>query len=60
MRKLGYKIHSTVDADSKVILDSKITIGAIHNIKVYLQRINYIKTKYNWDIKYAIADRVYR
>ena len=44
-RALRYKVHSAIDADSRVILDSKITIGATHDTKVYLERIKYIKTE---------------
>jgi len=58
-RSLRYKVHSTIDADSRVILDSKITTGATHDTKVYLERIKYIKTKYKLNIKEAIADRGY-
>ena len=58
-RKLRYKVHSTIDADSRVILDSKITTGAVHDTKVYLERIKYIQTKYKFSIKEAIADRGY-
>ena len=29
-RALRYKVHSTIDADSRVILNSKITTGAVH------------------------------
>ena len=35
-RALRYKVHSTIDADSRVILDSKITTGAVHDTRVYL------------------------
>jgi IS5 family transposase len=58
-RALRYKMHSTIDADSRVILDSQITTGATHDTKVYLERIKYIKTKYKLNIKEAIADRGY-
>jgi transposase len=58
-RALRYKVHSTIDANSRVILDSKITTGATHDTKVYLERIEYIKKKYKLNIKEAIADRGY-
>ena len=58
-RALRYKVHSTIDADSRVILDSKITTGAVHDTRVYLERIEYIKRKYKLNIKEAIADRGY-
>lgn len=58
-RALRYKVHSTIDADSRVILDSKITTGAVHDTKIYLERIEYIEKKYSLNIHEAIADRGY-
>ena len=58
-RALRYKVHSTIDADSRVILDSKITTGATHDTKVYLERIEYIKKKYKLNNKKDISDRGY-
>jgi hypothetical protein len=56
---LKYKLHSTIDADSRVILDCNITTGALHDTKIYLDRIEYIQGKYRLNIKEAIADRAY-
>jgi transposase len=58
-RGLRYKIHSSIDADSRVILDSNITTGACHDTVVYLERLKYIQNKYHLNIKEVIADRGY-
>lgn len=58
-RKLKYKVHTSIDADSRVILDNKVTTGACHESTVYLSRINYIKEKYVLPIQQVIADRGY-
>ena len=58
-RNLKYKAHISIDADSRVILDSKITTGSLHETQVYLDRIFYIKNKYQLPISVVIADRGY-
>lgn len=42
-RSLKYKIHISIDADSRVVLDNKVTTGACHETQIYLDRISYIK-----------------
>ena len=58
-RGLKYKIHTTIDADSRVILNSKITTGAIHDTKIFIEQIKSIKSDYNLNITEAIANRGY-
>jgi transposase len=58
-RKLKYKVHTSIDANSRVILDNKVTTGACHETQVYLDRLKYIESKYALSIKEAIADRGY-
>jgi transposase len=58
-KKLKYKIHTSIDADSRVILDNKVTTGAYHETRIYLERLEYIKNKYELSIQEAIADRGY-
>lgn len=58
-RTLKYKAHMTIDADSRVVLDAKITTGAIHESQVYLQQIETIEKNFRLNIKEAIADRAY-
>lgn len=56
---LKYKIHTSIDASSRIILDNKATTGSIHETTIYLERLNYIRNKYNLKISEAIADRGY-
>lgn len=49
----------TIDADSRVVLDTKITTGATHESQVYLQRIETIEKNLGLDIHEATADRAY-
>ena len=56
---LKYKSHTTIDADSRVIIDCNISTGSCHDTKEYLERIAYIQNKYGFIIKEAIADRGY-
>lgn len=58
-RTLKYKAHMTIDADSRVVLDTKITTGATHESQVYLQQIEKIENDLNVNINTAIADRAY-
>lgn len=58
-RTLKYKAHITIDADSRVVLDSKITTGATHESQVYLQQIETIEKDLGLNINEAIADRAY-
>ena len=58
-QKLKYKVHTSIDADSRVILDNKVTTGACHETQVYLNRLKYIENKYALSIQEAIADRGY-
>ena len=58
-QKLKYKVHTSIDADSRVILDNKVTTGACHETQVYLDRLKYIENKYALSIQEAIADRGY-
>ncbi len=46
-RGLKYKIHTSIDADSMVILENKVTTGVCHDTQVYLSRLEYIGSKYH-------------
>ena len=52
-------MHTTIDIDSRVILNSKITTGAIHDTKIFIEQIKSIKSDYNLNITEAIANRGY-
>lgn len=58
-RTLKYKTHFTIDADSKVILNAKVTTGATHESQVYLEQIESIKNELAITIQEATADRAY-
>ncbi|CAM4380782.1 MAG: IS1182 family transposase ISCaa15 [Legionellaceae bacterium] len=56
---LKYKIHLSVDADSRVILAIQATTGACHNLQPYLKQLNTIEERYQLTIKETTADRAY-
>jgi hypothetical protein len=58
-RSLKYKVHISIDKDSRVVLDSKVTTGSCHETQIYLDRLFHIKSKYNLEMKSVIADRAY-
>jgi transposase len=58
-RGLKYKVHQTVDADSRVILDTTVTTGACHDSQVYVEQLHTIKQADDLTIREAIADRGY-
>jgi transposase len=58
-RTLKYKAHMTIDADSRVVLDTKITTGATHESQVYLKQIETIEEDLKLNVNVAIADRAY-
>lgn len=58
-RSLKYKVHISIDAESRVILDNKVTTGCLYETQIYLDRLAYIKDRYNLSILSVIADRGY-
>ena len=58
-RELKYKNHCTIDADSRVILDVRVSTGSEHDTLCYLDDIKNISDANNFTIKEAIADRAY-
>ncbi|WP_165482847.1 transposase, partial [Legionella gresilensis] len=58
-RTLKYKAHVCTTSQSRVILDIKITTGAVHDSQSYLEQLNAIKLGLNHDIDEVIADRAY-
>ncbi len=58
-RQLKYKVHQSIDADSRVILDRHVTTGARHDNQPYLEQLQRIRGRYNITIGEAIADRGY-
>ncbi|GAG06889.1 unnamed protein product, partial [marine sediment metagenome] len=58
-RQLKYKVHQTIDADSRVILDTEVTTGARHDNQPYVQQLQRVRDRYKITIREAIADRGY-
>jgi len=58
-RQLKYKVHLSIDADSRVILDTHVTTGARHDNQPYLDQLKRIRERYAVTIQEAIADRGY-
>jgi transposase len=58
-RQLKYKVHQSIDADSRVILDTEVTTGARHDNQPYLRQLQRIRDRYKITIREAIADRGY-
>jgi transposase len=58
-RQLKYKVHQSIDADSRVILDTHVTTGARHDNQPYLEQLQRIRDRYKVTIGEAIADRGY-
>lgn len=56
-RELKYKVHNSIDASSRVIIDPKVTTGKIHDSQIYLERLNYMAQKHG--IAAVMADRSY-
>lgn len=58
-QQLKYKVHQSIDADSRVILDTEVTTGARHDNQPYLDQLQRIRDQYKITIREAIADRGY-
>lgn len=57
--QLKYKVHQTIDAESRVILDTHVTTGAVHDSQPYLEQLQRIHQRYGIHIREATADRGY-
>jgi transposase len=58
-RQLKYKVHQTIDADSRVILGTEVTTGARHDNQPYLAQLQRVKDQHKVTIYEATADRGY-
>jgi IS5 family transposase len=58
-RQLKYKVHQSIDANSRVILDTHVTTGARHDNQPYLEQLKRIEERFQLTIHEAIADRGY-
>ncbi len=57
--QLKYKIHQTIDAGSRVILDTHVTTGAVHDSQPYLEQLKRVHDWHKIRIGEATADRGY-
>jgi len=58
-RQLKYKVHQTIDAKSRIILDTQVTTGARHDNQPYLDQLQRIRDQHKITIREATADRGY-
>ena len=54
-----YLDHRTVDSKCNIIVDCHITKGNVHDSKPYIDRLEYIKKKYRFNIKEVGVDSGY-
>ena len=54
-----YLDHRTVDSKCNIIVDCHITKGNVHDSKPYIERMEYIKKKYGFNIKEVGLDSGY-
>ena len=54
-----YLDHRTVDAKCNIIVDCHITKGNVHDSQPYIERLEYIKNKFNFRIKECGIDSGY-
>ena len=50
-RQLKYKVHQSIDAYSRVILDTHVTTGARHDNQPYLDQLQRIRDRYKLTIR---------
>ncbi|MFB3103667.1 MAG: transposase, partial [Pseudomonadales bacterium] len=58
-RQLKYKVHQSIDALGRVILDTHVTTGARHDNQPYLEQLKRIEKRCQLTIVEATADRGY-
>ena len=57
--QLKYKVHQTIDAESRVILDTYVTTGAVHDSQPYLEQLQRVHKRRAIHVREAVADRGY-
>lgn len=58
-RKLAYKVHYSIDGDSRLITDCFATTGSRHECTVMPARVNYQLKRFKLPVKEFIADKGY-
>ena len=54
-----YLDHRTVDSKANIIIDCYVTKGNVHDSKPYIDRMEYIKNTFNFNIKQVALDSGY-
>ena len=57
--QLKYKVHQTIAAESRVILDTYVTTGAVHDSQPYLEQLQRVHERQAIHVREAVADRGY-
>jgi transposase len=57
--QLKYKVHQTIGADSRIILDTEVTTGGRHDNQPYLKQLRRVEDRCHCTIHEATADRGY-
>lgn len=57
--QLKYKVHQTIDAESRVILDTYVTTGAVHDSQPYREQLQRVHERHAIHVREAVADRGY-
>ena len=58
-KKLRYKVHETIDRDSRIILDPHVTAGSEVDGKHLLPRIDHVEETFGLKVEEATGDRGY-
>ena len=58
-KKLAYKVHDTIDRESRIVIDAHVTTGTELEGKVMFDRIDHIESTFNIKIEELTADRGY-
>lgn len=58
-QRLKYKVHNSIDAGSRIIIDTYVTTGKVHDSQPCLERLSFLKNTKNYPISQVIADRSY-
>ena len=53
--QLKYKVHQTIDAESRVILDTYVTTGAVHDSQPYLEQLQRVHQRHAIHVREAVA-----
>ncbi len=58
-KKLAFKVHETIDRESRIIIDAHVTTGSDVEGHVMLGRIDYIEKRFDLKVEEVTADRGY-